>query len=164
MHDPSPGDRPVPEQLTPEAMEALSRLPAGLFLMTAAFEDKRAGLIVRSVQQCADEPALIAVSARKGYAIAPLIRDSHAFVISQLTPEDRLAIRKFGPGRASFDPPDADHDPFESFDVRTMTTGAPVLARSPMALECEVVRHFDLESDHEFYVGAVIGGLVQRSS
>lgn len=35
-------------------------------------------------------------------------------------------------------------------------TGSPVLLRSIVAFDCEVVRHFDLEADHELFVGQVL--------
>ena len=42
-----------------EARRALSLFPRGLYLLTACFDNKRAGQFVESVQPCAQEPLLI---------------------------------------------------------------------------------------------------------
>lgn len=135
-------------------LRALSLLPAGHFVLTSAFEAKRSGMIVRWVQPCAEEPLLVSVAARRGHSIEPLIRDSHAFALCRVDPEDKLVARKFAVHR----PPDDAGDPFDSVPVETMVTGSPVLKRSQLVLDCEVVRHFDLEADHELFIGLVVAG------
>lgn len=139
-----------------EVLRALCLLPSGLYVMTSAFEGKRAGVLVKSVQACADEPLLISVAARKGHWIEPMIRDSHCFAICRIDPNDKLVVRKFmGP------PLPGDHgDPFDAVATETLSSGAPIIKRSILALDCEVVRHFDLEADHEIYVGQVLAGKV----
>ena len=47
-------------------------------------------------------------------------------------------------------------DPFDSVPVQTLQSGVPILKRSSLALDCEVVRHFDLEADCEIYMVAVL--------
>ena len=136
----------------PRAIEAL---PSGSYVMTSAYEGERAGVLVSWVTRVADEPALVCVAVRKGHAIEPLIRDSRAFALCRVDAEDKLVRRTFSDTR----PPDERGDLFDSIAVRTLATGAPVLSRSTLALDCEVVRHFDLEADHELYVGQVVGAL-----
>ncbi|MFG0285849.1 MAG: flavin reductase family protein [Phycisphaerales bacterium JB039] len=133
---------------------AADRLPSGLFLMTAA-HDTRAGAIIRWAQRCAEEPVLVAVALPKGHTIAPVIRDSRAFGLCEVRPDDKLLLAKF----SKPEPPDEQEDPFASLRVRTLKTGAPLLAGSTLALDCEVVRHFDLEADHEIYIGQVVAAL-----
>ena len=133
---------------------AVERLPSGLFLMTAA-HDTRAGAIVHWAQRCAKEPLLVAVAVQKGHIIAPVIRDSRAFGLCDVRPDDKLLLAKF----SKPEPPDEQEDPFASLRVRGLKTGAPVLVTSTVALDCEVVRHFDLEADHEIYIGQVVAAL-----
>src|SRR5262245_446285 len=95
-----------------EARRALSMFPRGQFLLTSAFDHKRAGQFVESVQPCAEEPLLVCVSARKGHSIEPLIRDSHCFAVCRIDAEDKLLQKKFGPTRT----PDASSDPFDSIE------------------------------------------------
>lgn len=140
---------------TDPLLAAADRLPSGLFLMTAAHDATRGGAIIRWAQRCADEPVLICVALGKGQTIAPLIRDSRAFALCQIPPDDRLLLRKF----SALDPPDEQEDPFASLRVRRLKTGAPVLASSPLVLDCEVARHIDLEADHELYVGLVVAAV-----
>jgi flavin reductase (DIM6/NTAB) family NADH-FMN oxidoreductase RutF len=104
------------------------------------------------VQACADEPPLIAVAVKTGHWIEPLIRDSHVFAICRVNPAERLLLRKF----AETSRP-RDGDPFDCMATERLVTGAPIIAKSGLALDCEVVRHFDLEADHELFIGLVRG-------
>lgn len=132
---------------------ALALLPGGCFLMTSAFEDDRRGVLVRSVQACGTEPQLVAVAVRKGHAIEPVLRDARAFALHAVDLGEKLLIRKFSEHLV----PDAEDasDPFDAFPVGTMVTGSPVLRRPGLVFDCEMARHFDLESDFEIYVGLI---------
>lgn len=132
--------------------DALGLLPSGVFLMTACFDVDRSGLRVLSAVQCAEEPVLIAVAARKGHSIEPLIRDSHHFALCVLRPDDRLMLHKFPPGAE----PEGGGDPFDGLPHESLASRAPIPRRSVCAFDCEVVRHFDLDADHEIYVGQVL--------
>lgn len=131
---------------------ALGRLPAGTFVLTSCHDGKRAGVLVNWVQRCAEEPLLISVAAMKGHRIEPIIRDSHSFAVCMIDAGNKLVQHKFRM-RAMCE---EDSDPFDAIGVCTMVTGAPVLRSCLLALDCEVVRHFDLEADYELYVGQVI--------
>jgi flavin reductase (DIM6/NTAB) family NADH-FMN oxidoreductase RutF len=152
----APGEEAAMVGTMIEAKRALGMFPRGLYLLTARFEHKRAGQFVEFVQPCSNEPLMICVAARKGHSIEPLIRDSHCFAICRVDPEDKLLHRKFTPART----PESVGDPFDSLEVERLTTGAPVLRRSMAVLDCQVARHLDLESDHELYIGLVVGGRV----
>ena len=52
------------------------------------------------------------------------------------------------------------HDPFDALAVLTLETGAPILRTSPVAFDCEVVRHGDMDADHELYIGRVLAARV----
>jgi len=134
--------------------QALAQLPAGRFLMASAYEDDRAGLIVRSVQPCGDEIPLLCVAVRTGHRNEPLIRDRRCFALSRVGEDDRLVRHKFAAAIAPDAPESA--DPFAAIAVETLQTGSPVLRGSPLVFDCEVVRHFDLEADCELYIGQVV--------
>jgi flavin reductase (DIM6/NTAB) family NADH-FMN oxidoreductase RutF len=155
---------PDPRQVA-DAREALLRLPQPVYLMSAQFDGKRAGLFVRSLQVVADEPLLLAVAVRKGHPIDPIIRDAHAFAVGVVDPADRLLARKFGAealGPALEESPQAaaHPDPFDCLPIETLVTGAPVVRRCVVAFDCVVVRHLDLEADHELFVGQVYAGRI----
>ncbi|MGP1273352.1 MAG: flavin reductase family protein [Phycisphaerales bacterium] len=129
----------------------LERVPWSVWIMTSAYEDQRAGALVRWVQRCADEPMLVSVAIKKCHSLEPLIRDSRGFALNLVSETDRLLLRKFD-GRAA---PDELTDAFESLAVESWTTGSPVLKRALAAIDCEVVRHLDLEADSEMFIGQV---------
>jgi flavin reductase (DIM6/NTAB) family NADH-FMN oxidoreductase RutF len=135
-----------------DSKRALSSLQRGVFVLTAKFENKRAGVLIRSVQQVAEEPPLICVAVRRGHWIDHIIRDSHAFAVCRISPEERLMVRKFDQSARQ-----RDGDQFDCVPVSRLVTGAPIIARSMLALDCEVFRHLDLEADHELYIGLVVG-------
>ena len=145
------------DAVTIDAERALEALPCGTFLLTAAHDGKRAGMIVTWAQACAEEPPLVVVAARKGHAIEPLIRDSRSFGLCSIAPDDRLLIHKF----SSHEPPDEEGDPFASIPVERLVTGSPIVQRASSVLDCQVVRHFDLEADHELFIGQVVAGWVR---
>lgn len=139
-----------------EVRRAVELLPRGVFVLSAVFESRRAGHLATSVQLCAQEPLLLCVAARKGHPIEPLIRDSRHFGLSHLTESDRGLARRFEVMRT----PDDRVDPFELLEVDTLISRSPILRRAAFAFDCEVVRHIDLEADHELFVGQVIAARV----
>jgi len=133
---------------------ALGLIPSGLYAMTSAYDGERSAVLVSWVLQCGYEPPMLAVASPKGRSIAPLIRDSRTFALCVIRPDDCFLMRTLGRD---------DQDPYEVLDpvrCETLTTGSPCITRAIAALECEVVRHIDLEGDHEMYVGLIVGGRV----
>ena len=131
--------------------QVLAQLPQGLFVFSGQFEGKRAGVLVRTVMQCATEPPLVCVCLEKGHWVSPIVRDSHHFGLSWLSPSDRLSIRKFTESLRG-----REGDPFDCMPVERLVSSSPLLSRSRALMDCEVVRHFDLEADTELFVGRVI--------
>ena len=136
----------------PHLSPVLSQIPSGLYVLTSAHDDTRSGVLVQWVQQCADNPPMIVVALRKGHPIEPLIRDSRCFALCQLDPEESLLRKKF----ASI--PDHGEDPFISIPTATAPLGSPILERAQSWLECEMLRHLDIECDYEVYIGNVRSG------
>ena len=139
-------------QAVDEVGRALALLTRGLFLMTAGFQNKRSGAVVRWVQPCAESPAMVCVALRTGHTIKTIIRDSRCFALCAIE-DDPTLMRKFGAERT----PEQTVDPFDWLEVERMVTGSPVLKRSAPVLDCEVVRHLDLEADHSLYIGRIVG-------
>mgnify|MGYP006281718153 FL=1 len=123
------------------------------FIMTSRYEDDQAGVRALAVSPAAVAPVLIAVSVSKGHAVAPLIRDSRAFAVNGVAADDLLVVRKFpAPG----EDPANDDGPLDAMALRSLVTGAPALSRANLVFDCELVHHFDLEADHEMYIGLVL--------
>lgn len=145
------GVQGAPAQPSPEREEALARLPGCMWLMSAAHDQDRAGLIVRWVQRAGDEPPLVSVAMRKGHPIEPLIRDSRAFALSMLTAQHASLERRFGNGLA-----ERIGDPFDTIDTARLVSRAPCLRTSPTCIDCELFRRVDLEAETCLYVGLVL--------
>lgn len=143
-----------------EIARALRHLHAGtLFLMTSAHQRARAGVLVRYVRRCADEPVLVSVAVRKGCRLESIVRDSHHFAVCVIDPTDRLVLKLFEEA-ASRKGEARRGDPFDTLPHAALATGSPIPARALAALDCEIVRHLDIEADHELYVGRVIAACV----
>lgn len=141
-----------------EARRALAMLPSGVFVVTSSFEGKKGGVLVKSVMPCADEPLLVCVAAWKGHGIEPLIRDSRHFCVNQIDPDDKLVLRMFQ-GHIS------EHaSSFDSLPTERIVSQSPAIKRALVAIDCEVVRHLDMEADHELYIGLVLGARVYRQA
>ncbi len=134
--------------VSPDFERVLGLLPSMTCVLTSAFEQRRGGVLVRRAMQCADEPVCIAVAVPTGHRIATLIRDSHTFALCLLDRSNRLLMRKFD-GRE-------DGDPFDTIETIRLVSTAPIPTRAMAAIDCEVVRHYDLEADHEIYIGQVL--------
>lgn len=143
---------PVTVESASDGLSAvLERVPWATWVMTSSYDGKRSGVVVRWVQRCATEPVLVSVSVEKCHAMETLIRDSRGFALNLVDETDRLLLRKFD----GYTPPDEHSDPFDALPVETWTSGAPILKRAIAAVDCEVVRHLDLESDCEMFIGQV---------
>lgn len=133
-------------------MAALGRVPSGTYVLTAAHEDRRTGMVCHWVQQACDNPPMITVAIAKGQPILPLISESRKFGLCQIGKDDRLMARKFANG---FDPGD---DPFLGMNLLHSKTGVPIMASVLSYLECEVACHMDVEGDHDLFVGRIHAG------
>ena len=136
---------------------ALRAFPDTVCLMTSAHDQDRAGVLVHGVLVASEDPPQIVVACRKGHAIDPVIRDARCFGLGLVNPGDRLIQKRFRFADTAVSPkadPFAD-DPFDPFPDLRLPSGSPILDRCELWLDCQVVRHFDLESEHELFVGQV---------
>ncbi len=133
---------------------ALELLSSSSYLLAASHEGRRAAVMARSVGVCGDAPPMVCCAVRKGHWIGPVIRDSHRFSLSLVSHEDRLVLRKFAEDASR-----SDNDALEWLALETLE-GLPTLAKSEIALVCEVVRRIDLEAGHELLVGQMIAARV----
>jgi flavin reductase (DIM6/NTAB) family NADH-FMN oxidoreductase RutF len=134
--------------------KALGRLPQSVFLLTAAHEHRQRGVMVSWVQQVSFEPPMIMFALNKSLQIGPFLHESRAFALNQIAADDKLTPRRFG-----FDLT-VKQDAFETLELRRLTTGSPVLARALTCFDCELVRHFDIEGDHDISVGRIVDAAV----
>lgn len=135
---------------------ALGRVPQSLYIMTSAFEQRQRGVLVSWVQQASFEPPMVLVALRKGRDIVPLIHDAHAFALCQVADDDKLTLKKFAePIRH---PHRRDDDPLAGIECCRRATGSPIIKKSLSFLDCELIRHIDIDGDHDLYVGLIRDG------
>jgi len=135
---------------------ALLQIPCGLFILTASHDGVRSGVLTRWVQPCSIQPRQVMVAVASGSPVEPLIRDSRWFALCQISAGDRLLHRRF------LTPPDRGEDPFVTLPTHTAPSGSPIIDRALAYLDCEVVRHVDLDTDHRLYVGQVHHGAILK--
>ena len=133
---------------------AVLQIPRGLFILTSACEGHRSGVLTKWVQPCSTIPPLVMVAIAKGSPVEPLIRDSRAFALCQIGANDRLLMRRFA------SPPERFEDPFVTLPAHPGENGSPIIDRALSYLDCQVVRHIDLDADHRLYVGQIVAGAI----
>lgn len=149
----------LPPDSSPTSL--VHRIPSGQFILTAAYDGMRSGVLTRWVQPCAVEPPMVMVAVGQGLSILPIIRDSRAFALCQIRADDRMLRRNFGR------PPDRGVDPFITLPstIGTRRTGSPIIERAISYLDCEVERTVDLDADHRLYVGRIVmSGLLDEKA
>lgn len=135
---------------------ALGRFPQSLYVMTSAFEHRQRGVLVSWVQQASFEPPMVLVALRKGRDIVPLIHDAHAFALCQVADDDKLTLKKFAENPKTGHR--ADDDPLTGIECCRKATGSPIIKKSLSFLDCELIRHIDIDGDHDLYVGLIRDG------
>ena len=125
-------------------------IPSGRFIVSAAHDGYRAGILSQWVQPCSNKPPLVMLAIRTGLPIEPVIRDSRGFALSLLPEEEVLLARRFET------PHDRTEDPFVTVPHVEAPSGAPIPDRAVGFLDCQMVRQLDLEADHRLYVGKVL--------
>ena len=132
-----------------EVADLLDSIPSGRFLITSRFGEARSAALVRWVQQCAVHPPMVLVAIEKGQALSPIIRDARNFALCRVADDDPLIDRVF---QAM---PDHGRDPFLGVPHLSTPSLCPVPTRALWWLDCEMIRHMDMESDHEIWIAGV---------
>jgi flavin reductase (DIM6/NTAB) family NADH-FMN oxidoreductase RutF len=135
-------------------IEALRLLPHGLFILTAAHDQSRGAVLVNWVQPCSFTPPMVVIAMPLGRAVEPLILDSKHFALCQVAAGDRFLQRIL---RNDVVPGE---DPLVSILTTKSPCGAPIVERAISYLECELVRHMDIEGDCSLFVGRIHGGRI----
>lgn len=130
-------------------LNPLAQIPGGLFILTATCEGRSGAALVKWVQQCSENPPMVMVALPKGLPIELLVHGSQAFALCQVSADDRYLIRKFS------NLPDQCEDGLVA--VQSIApSGSPVVHGAMTCLDCQIVRHVELDSDYRIYVGQVM--------
>ncbi len=147
---------PFPAGVDPDSYDRLRRrilwrMPAGIYLLGSAAGARRNLMTHNLAVQVATEPKLLAVAVRVDAVTHELVQAGRVFSLCFLKREDRALVRGFtkpvaeGPGPGMLG----------GVEVRSGTTGAPLVVQAAAWLECEV-RHELALGDHTLFVGEVV--------
>jgi flavin reductase (DIM6/NTAB) family NADH-FMN oxidoreductase RutF len=133
----------------------LALLPQCSYLLTAKNGARSNGVLVQFVQQCANEPPLLAAATRKGQVLSPIIRDSRRFALAMINDQTRGFARRFKPRDPNNAEQEINDNPFMGLPTTETPNGIPILAGTDLWFECTLSRHIDIDADCELYIGIV---------
>lgn len=131
--------------------KALGRVPSGLFIVTAKFEDKEDAVLASWVNQCAFDPPSVTVALAIPRSARLLIEASQAFVVNVLGKDSKELMKHF------FKPPVEGVSVFEGLKVSEGIEGIKILKDAVSCLECRVSGQM-VVGDHVLYSGEIVGG------
>lgn len=132
-------------------IQALGRVPSGLYILTVRHGERATGMLASWVQQAGFEPPMITVAiARKRY-VADWVATARRFTLNQLPQGSKALIRHFGRGF------DADVDAFDGVALREEGQGGSILAGALAYLDAEVVSEVP-SGDHRIFLARVAAG------
>jgi len=133
-------------------VQALGRIPSGLFIVTAANGDERAAFLGSFVQQISFEPLLFTVACHPERYPYKLISKSQKFGLSILPENDKVLVKKFAKGHGP------EEDLLASVSM-TVIDGIPLLKDALGAAVFEVVSE-EQPGDHVLFIGKAVNGVL----
>ena len=127
----------------------MRRFPAGVSIVTTAFEGERVGLTVGSLVSLSLEPPLVGISISRQAALHELVRSSRMFAVSVLAGTQVQIAQHFA--RSGMPPLVT----WRGVETREGATGAPLVAGAIGWIECRLWADYDA-STHSFFVGEVV--------
>lgn len=129
---------------------AFFTMTSGLYVVSAAAGDRKAGCVVNTAVQVTSSPARISVAVNKENFTAGVIADAGAFAVTVIDQTaDMIYIGNFG-FRTS-----ANFDKFERYEERQTSLGAPYVPEHAAALfSCRLVETLDVGT-HLLFIGEV---------
>jgi flavin reductase (DIM6/NTAB) family NADH-FMN oxidoreductase RutF len=129
-----------------------------LWLVTAAADGQRGGLIATFVNEASIVPELprVVVGLARQHHTWGLVEAAGAFALHLLAEDQLDWVWRFGLGSGR------DGDKLAGLAVRAGATGAPVLTEAPAFLECRVEARWDT-GDRTLYLAEVVDGAAVRS-
>jgi flavin reductase (DIM6/NTAB) family NADH-FMN oxidoreductase RutF len=132
-------------------IQALGRIPSGLYVLTVRHGERATGMLASWVQQAGFEPPMITVAvARKRY-VADWVAAARRFTLNQLPQGSKALIRHFGRGF------EADAEAFHGVALREEDQRGPILAAALAYLDADVVGEIS-SGDHRIFLARVAAG------
>jgi flavin reductase (DIM6/NTAB) family NADH-FMN oxidoreductase RutF len=136
---------------------ALRMIPYGLYVLTA--DDGKGNVVAATVNwvtQTAFTPPLLVVGVKTDSGTYKVVKEARAFALNMLGKgQQSLAFTFFKPAKM-------EDGKLSGHAFRKGSTGAPVLAEVPAAVECRVKTIVE-EGDHHVVVGEVVEAHVMKA-
>ncbi|TDJ61113.1 MAG: flavin reductase [Nitrospina sp.] len=133
--------------------KALGRLPSGLFIVTARYEDKEDAVLASWVNQCSFEPPAVTIMLATLRPARLLVEASNAFTLNILGKDSKDLLKHF------FKAPEPGVSIFKGLKVSSGHHGIKILDDAVACLECEVAEQVPV-GDHVLYIGEIVNGKI----
>lgn len=133
-------------------LAVLGKVPSGLFIVTAAREDKRAAFLGSFVQQASFEPVIFSIAVHPDRYPYSLISKSKRFALNVVPENDEILLKTFAKGHGPETDPisGVDHEYFQ---------GMPLLKDAIGGAVFEVVSEIK-PGDHAIVFGRALDGKI----
>ncbi|MCA8910497.1 MAG: flavin reductase family protein [Planctomycetes bacterium] len=136
----------------PPDIQALGRVPSGLFIVTAENNGQRAGFLASWVCQAGFSPPSVSVAIKQDRPIMRQLSRGAHFAVNILGTEDKKLMGQFAKGFG------INEDPFDGATIERTDNNTPYLPEALGFLECRLMRVLEPSTEHNIVVGEVIGG------
>jgi flavin reductase (DIM6/NTAB) family NADH-FMN oxidoreductase RutF len=135
---------------------ALRMIPYGIYVLTSADgQGNIAAATVNWVTQTAFAPPLVVVGIKADAGSYGTVKSAGVFALNMLGKDQKDLAFTF------FRPADVQDGKLSGQSFRAGSTGCPILAEAPAAVECRV-RQIVAEGDHHIVIGEVVDAHVMK--
>lgn len=131
-------------------VQALGKVPSGLFIVTAASGDQRAGFLASFVQQASFDPLVFSIAVHPDRFPYTLMKESKKFAINIIPEGDKVLMKTFAKGHGP------DEDLVGTVDFEDCN-GVPILKDAIGSAVCEIVSETQ-PGDHMIVFGKAVAG------
>lgn len=133
--------------------QAMSRLGAGVSIVTTNGLGGRCGLTVTSVTSVSSDPPIILTCINHDTRTCDVLTENHVFAVNVLSKRHENLSNAFA-GRSHFSP--EERFAHAEWDEQHAGTGAPLLKGARATLDCKVIDRID-SGTHRVFFGQVVG-------
>ena len=137
-------------------IQALGRVPSGVFILTVRHDEQETGMLASWVQQAAFQPPAVTIAVQQDRFVANWLTAGAPLVLNVVAEGGHALLKHFGRG---FEP---GVEAFDGLRVSRSQHGVPVLQDAAGYLECRPTSHVD-SGDHRIFLAEVIGGQMDDS-
>ena len=136
----------------PEEIQALGRVPSGLFIITAENNNQRAAFLASWVMQAGFSPPAVSVAVKQDRPLMRQMGRGARLCVNILGKEDKALMGQFAKGFA------LDADPFAGAKIGRTKSGTPYLLDALGYMELNVMRVLEPSTEHNLIIGEVVSG------